>query len=167
MVWSESSSCGRDSEDGGSYAAESVAGVAWESGVGVVRGAWLEERGGSRGAASVNAAAMAHQPGAPVAGDGDGRDQTWDERDEAVQLQNALRDEGRRRGYGRWHSLRELVKGFRRLQGFTVENLWMAATLAHRNGTRRFDCFWEEGQDGGWEVFVVLRPEHERNRDGR
>ena len=78
-----------------------------------------------------------------------------------------LRDEGRRRGHGRWHSLVDLVAQFRRLAAFTFDDLWSAATLAYRNGTRRFDCFWQRDQVGGWEVWVLLKEEHVRNREGR
>ena len=95
------------------------------------------------------------------------RDRTWDRSDEAIQLQNALRDEGRRRGHGRWLSLGDLVAGYRRLGAFTFEDLWLAAGLAYRNGTRRFDCFWQRDQEGGWEVWVLLREEHVLNREGR
>ena len=144
-----------------------MGGLACETGGGMVRGTRLEERGGSYSEAVGCAAAMANQPGGTGAGDGDGRDQSWDERDEAVQLQNVLRNEGRRRGHGRWHSLGELAKEYRRMKGFAMEDLWMAATLAHRRGTRRFDCYWEVGQDGEWEVFVLLQPEHALNRRGR
>ena len=165
--WSESSGYGGGSADEGFLVVESVFVWVDRVGDGVTRGARLEERRDSLGAASVDEAAMALQPGAPAVGNGDGRDRTWDERDEAVQLQNALRDEGRRRGYGRWHSIGDLVGRFRRLRDFSMEDLWTAATLAHRNGTKRFDCFWERGQDGGWEEIVLLRPEHERNREGR
>ena len=115
----------------------------------------------------VDGTTAAMLPGAPGIAGGDARDQTWDSTDEAIQLQNALRDEGRRRGHGRWHNLVDLVAQFRRLGAFTFDDLWSAATLAYRNGTRRFDCFWERDQAGGWDVYVILKDEHVRNREGR
>ena len=95
------------------------------------------------------------------------RDRTWDRSDEAVQLQNALRDDGRRHGERRWLSLRDLVAGYRRLGAFSFDDLWLAAGLAYRNGTRRFDCFWQRDPGGGWDVWVLLREEHVLNREGR
>ena len=136
-------------------------------GDGVAQGARLEEPLSSARSGAGDGAAMALQPWAPEIGGDGGRDQTWDDTDEAIQLQNALRDEGRKRGHGRWHNLEGLAGRFRRLRAFALEDLWSAATLAHRNGTRRFDCFWERDLDGSWVVYVILRTEHERNREGR
>ena len=95
------------------------------------------------------------------------RDRTWDNSDEAIQLQNALRDDGRRHGERRWLSLEDLIAGYRRLGAFSFDDLWLAAGLAHRHGTRRFECFWQRDPGGGWDVWVLLREEHMLNREGR
>ena len=94
------------------------------------------------------------------------RDRTWDNSDEAIQLQNALRDDGRRHGERRWLNLEDLIVGYRRLGAFSFDDLWLAAGLAHRHGTRRFECFWQRDQGGGWDVWVLLRQEHVLNREG-
>ena len=127
----------------------------------------LEEPVASAWSGAMDMFAAAAPSGAPGLGVGDERDSTWDNADEAIQLQNALRDEGRKRGYGRWHNLEGLAGRFRRLRAFSFGDLWSAATLAHRNGTRRFDCYWEENAGGSWDVYVILKAEHERNREGR
>ena len=96
------------------------------------------------------------------------RDRTWDNSDEAIQLQNALRDDGRRHGgERRWLNLGDLIDGYRRLGAFSFDDLWSAAGLAHRHGSRRFECFWQRTPGGGWDVWVLLREEHLPNREGR
>ena len=97
----------------------------------------------------------------------DERDRTWDNSDEAIQLQNALRDDGRRHGECRWLNLRNLMDGYRRLGAFSFDDLWSSAGLAYRHGTRRFECFWQRAPGGGWDVWVQLREEHRPNRNGR
>ena len=97
---------------------------------------------------------------------GDGGSRNWDNSEEAIQLQNALRDDARRRGECRWLSLRNLMDGYRRLGAFSFEELWSAAGMAHRHGTRRFECFWQRDPGGGWDVWVLLREEHRLNRVG-
>ena len=95
------------------------------------------------------------------------RDRTWDNSDEAIQLQNALRDDARRHGECRWLYLRNLMDGYRRLGAFSFDDLWLAAGFAHRHGSRRFECFWQRAPGGGWVVWVQLREEHRMNREGR
>ena len=167
--WAGSSASG-GSADEGVFWIESVLVWVRVGNRGGAREVWLEEpvsRSRSQGVVGAIGAMLPSYGGASGTAGGDARDQTWDRTDEAIQLQNALRDEGRRRGHGRWHNLVDLVAQFRRLAAFTFDDLWSAATLAYRNGTRRFDCFWERDQAGGWDVYVILKDEHVRNREGR
>ena len=59
-------------------------------------------------------------------------------------------------GGRRWRNLRGLVVSHRCLDAFSFDDLWWAAVLAYRQDTRGFECFWQEGPDGEWDVWVQL-----------
>ena len=85
-----------------------------------------------------------------------GRDRAWDDSNEATQLLYILQDDASRHGARRWRNLRGLTISHRSLEGFAFDDLWSAAELAYRQGSRSFECFWQRTPGGGWDVWVQL-----------